>query len=460
MTRTLSFLLLTTLLSSAQTIPVQGSWEGTLKPAPGLALKLRLHVEPSPGGALKGSLDSVDQGAFGIPIDEISFDQGTLRWSIQRIKASFEGQLSEGGSAIIGKFTQNGQHELTFKRVDPATVRAPARPQEPKPPFPYPSIDLTFPSKAPGVTLAGTLTLPAGEGPHPAVILISGSGPQDRNEAIFGHKPFLVLADHLARRGIAALRYDDRGTAKSTGDFGAATSVDFSDDAEGALDFLKTRKEIHPKHIGFLGHSEGGIIAPMIAARREDVFFLVLMAPTAVPGAEIMLAQADAIGRAAGAPDPARAQNRQLQEKLFELVRTTPDQEALQTKVAEILSMMPEPQRAAQVKQVASPWMRFFITYDPAPVLRRVKIPVLALFGERDLQVLPHQNAPPVEEALRAAGNPLSETHRLEGLNHLLQPARTGLPQEYATIEQTIDPKALDLIAGWLRRTAGLEPKP
>jgi uncharacterized protein len=330
----------------------------------------------------------------------------------------------------------------------------------PRPPFPYQSADVTFPGKSEGVTLAGTLTLPSTPGPHPAVILISGSGPQDRDETIMGHKPFLVLADHLTRHGIAVLRYDDRGFAKSTGDFASATSVDFSDDAEGALEFLRARKDIDPKRIGYLGHSEGGIIAPMVAARRDDVAFLVFLAGTAVPGADVMLAQGEAIARAMGAPEAARAQNREIQQRLFDAVRSTSDPDELRKKAAEILAMLPEPQRTAQVNQIVAPWMRFFITFDPATVLRRVKCPVLALFGELDLQVLPAQNAPVMEQALREAGNQRAEIHRLAGLNHLFQPAKTGTPQEYATIEQTMDPKALDLIASWLRRTAGLEARP
>lgn len=444
----------------AQPVPVAGSFEGALKTPAGQSLRLRLHIERSPDGALKGTLDSVDQGAFGIAIDEISFAEGTLRWSIQRLRATFEGKLSADGAAIEGTFTQGMPMPLALKRIDRAAAQAPARPQMPKPPFPYQATDLSFASKAEGVMLAGTLTVPPGPGPHPAVILITGSGPQDRDETIMGHKPFLVLADHLTRHGIAVLRYDDRGFGKSTGDFASSTSVDFSDDAEGALDFLRARKEIDAKRIGFAGHSEGGIIAPMVAARRDDVAFLVLLAGTAVPGADVMLAQGEAITRAMGAPEAARVQNRELQQRLFDAVRSTPGPDELRKKAEEILSMLPEPQRTSQVNQVTAPWMRFFITFDPVTVLRRVKCPVLALFGELDLQVLPAQNAPVMEQALREAGNQRAEIHRLAGLNHLFQPAKTGIPQEYAAIETTMDPKALDLIAAWLRRTAGLESKP
>lgn len=448
------------LLLTGQTPPLEGSFEGALKLPTGQSLRLRLHVKSAPDGQWTGTLDSVDQGAFGIAIDEISFAEGVLRWSIQRLRASFEGKLGADGTLLEGTFTQGMPMPLTLKRVDPALAKAPARPQTPRPPFPYTALEVSFPSKAAGVTLAGTLTLPAGPGPHPAVILISGSGPQDRDETIMGHKPFWVLADHLSRRGFAVLRYDDRGFGKSGGSFETATSVDFSDDAEGAFDYLRARKEIDPKRTGLLGHSEGGIVAPMVAARRDDVAFLVLLAGTAVPGADVMTAQGEAILRAMGAPEAARAQNRQTQERLFEAVRTTPDPDELRQKAAAALEAMPEAQRAAQLRQITGPWMRFFITYDPAPVLRRVKCPVLAIFGEKDLQVLPEQNAPVLEAALREGGNTRVEVRRLPGLNHLLQPAALGTPQEYAMIEQTMDPQALDLIAGWLRRAAGLEAQP
>jgi uncharacterized protein len=450
-------------LAAAQLLPgqvagIQGVWEGAIRTPTGVALRLRVHVSANPDGALKGTLDSVDQGAFGIPIDSMSFEEGLLKWTISRPMASYEGRLSGDGATVSGTFTQGGMAmELVLKRKDASAAKPPARPQEPKPPFPYQSADLTFPSKAAGVTLAGTLTAPEGAGPHPAVILISGSGPQDRDESIMGHKPFLVLADHLTRAGFVVLRYDDRGVGKSGGNFATSTSVDFSDDAEGAFDFLRGRKEIDPKRIGFVGHSEGGIIAPMVAARREDVAFLVLLAGTAVPGADVMIAQGEAIARTMGAHEEARRANREMQEKLFEAVRLTPDPEELRKRVEEVLAPLPEAQRALQVRQIVSPWMRFFVTYDPAPVLRRVKCPVLALFGEKDLQVLRGQNAAVMEEALKAEGNQRTEVRLVPGVNHLFQPADTGLPQEYATIELTMEPEVLEMVAGWLRRQVGLE---
>lgn len=436
----------------AQTPAIEGSWEGALKTPTGMSLRLRIHIAANPDGTLKGTMDSVDQGAFGTPIDSVTYREGVLRWTIERVRATYEGRFAAGGGELTGTFTQGVAMELNLKRMSAAAAKGPLRPQEPKPPFPYRVTEVTFPSKAEGVQLAGTLTIPADKpGARPAVALVSGSGPQDRDETIMGHKPFWVLADALSRAGIAVLRYDDRGVGKSTGDFSSSTSTDFSDDAEAALEFLRIQPGIDPKSIGLIGHSEGGMIAPMVAARRDDVAFLILLAGTAVPGADVMLAQGEAIGKAMGAPEPALVQQRQMQQSLFDAVRTTPDPEALRQKVEQALAMLPEAQRAAQVRQITGPWMRFFITYDPAPVLRRVRCPVLALFGGKDLQVLASQNAPVLEQALRAGGNERVEVAVLEGLNHLFQPARTGSPQEYGSIETTIDEKALAKILGWIK---------
>lgn len=443
----------------AQAQSIEGSWEGPIKIPSGQTLRLRLNITKTPDGALKATTDSPDQGAFGIPIDSITLEGRTLRWSLKQLQASYEGILNDAGTEIAGKLTQGMALDLVLKRLDPSAAKGPLRPQEPRPPFPYASEDLTFPSKAAGVALAGTLTLPQGKGPHPAVILLTGSGPQDRNEAIMGHKPFLVLADHLTRQGIAVLRFDDRGFGKSTGTFTTATSADFSDDAEGAFDYLAKRPEIDPKRIGFAGHSEGGIIAPMVAARRADVAFLVLMAGTGVTGEQVMYEQSRAINKAAGAPEEAARKNRELQQKLFAAIREEADPAKLQIRLQTILEaepMIPEAQRMAQVRQVSSPWFRFFVVYDPAPALEKVKCPVLAINGALDLQVDPAQNLVPIAAALRKGGNRQAETVELPGLNHLFQTAKTGLPAEYARIEETMSPKAMEAISTWIRKRTGL----
>lgn len=449
-------LLLAAVTVGAQTADVAGSWEGVLE-TPGGKLRLRLHVEKTSAGALAAKLDSVDQGAIGIPVDLITVTEGTVKWAMTRLGATYEGKLNEAGDMIEGTMTQGVALKLNLKRMSAANVAATAirRPQTPKPPYPYKVEEVSFASKAEGVTMGGTLTIPEGAGPHPAVILISGSGAQDRDETIFNHKPFLVLADHLTRRGIAVLRYDDRGVGKSTGSREEATSVDFSEDAEGGLDFLMKRKEIDAKRIGFIGHSEGGIIAPMIAVRRPETAFIVLMAGTAVDGEQILYEQGQAVLKANGANAEAIAAQRSIQEKMFAIVRAERDPEEAAVKLKEVLGGSPAAEQS--IKSVTSMWFRYFLTYNPQPVLERVKCPVLALNGSLDAQVVAGQNLPAIEAALKKGGNEDFEAVLMPGLNHLMQTAKTGGVPEYNQIEETIAPAALDKMATWLRRRAGLE---
>ncbi len=383
--------------SLAQAPPsVDGAWIGTLE-VPGAKLRLQLNLKMAEG-KLTATLDSLDQGARGIPVNRVALESGKLTWTVDGIQASYEGTLNAEGDQFEGTFRQGQAFPLLLKRTaEPAPP--PQRPQEPKPPFPYVSEEVTFPSKADGVTLAGTLTKPPGTGPFATAILISGSGPQDRDETLLGHKPFLVLADYLTRQGIAVLRYDDRGTAKSTGDFKAATSADFALDAEGALEFLRKRKDV--VRAGFIGHSEGGLIAPIVAARRRDVGFVVMLAGPGLPGEPIVRSQG-------------------------------------------MTDAMIDKQREE------SAWFRSFLAYDPQPALQQMKCPVLALFGELDHQVYPSMNAPLVEAALAKSGNTQATVKVLPGLNHLFQTARTGRPVEYGNIEETMSPLALKTVADWI----------
>lgn len=442
----------------AQAQDVAGSWEGLLE-APGGKLRIRLHIARGEGGALTAKMDSVDQGAIGIPVDLLTATDGTVKWAITRLGATYEGKLSPAGDTITGTLTQGIALKLDLKRMSAAEAKAatgpPARPQTPKPPFPYTSEDVAFPSRSVGVTMGGTLTIPAGAGPHPAVILISGSGAQDRDETIFNHKPFHVLADHLSRNGVAVLRYDDRGVGKSTGDRLKATSVDFSDDAEGGLDFLAKRKDIDPKRVGLLGHSEGGLIAPMIAVRRPETAFIVLMAGSGVDGEQILYEQGQAVLKAQGATAERLAAQRGIQEKMFGIVKSERDPESAAAKLKEVLGSSPAVEQS--IRNVNSMWFRYFLTYNPQPVLEKVKCPVLAINGSLDTQVVASQNLPAIEAALKRGGNQDIETALLPGLNHLMQTAKTGGIGEYGQIEETIAPAALDRISNWLRKHTGLE---
>jgi hypothetical protein len=299
------------------------------------------------------------------------------------------------------------------------------------------------------VRLAGTLTLPEGKGPFAAVVLIAGSGANGRDEKVFGHAPFLVLADHLTRHGVAVLRFDKRGVGQSTGDFAAATTADFAADAEAGAAYLRSRPEIDRRRIGLIGHSEGGVIAPMVAERDPAIAFLVLMAGPGVRGDRIIMAQTRAIAAASGAPPAALEAGEARQRRFLDVLMAAKDQAAAETAVRGMLEgRMPDAAVEAQVKVAASPWYRSYIAYDPAPALRRLRIPVLALIGSKDLQVPPDQNLPALRAAL--AGDPRAEVAELPGLNHLFQPATTGSPAEYGQIEQTLSLIALDRISSWI----------
>jgi hypothetical protein len=449
-------LLLAVSVVSAQppAVPVAGAWEGALD-AMGTKIRIGVAITRQPDGALAATMDSPDQGAYGLALSDVTFADGVLRFVLKAANGRFEGRLNAAGSEIAGTWTQAGALPLTLKKVD--RLSRPNRPQEPKPPFPYGSEDIAI-VNAPGrVTLAGTLTRPEGPGPFPAVVFITGSGPQNRNEELLGHKPFLVLADHLTRRGIAVLRYDDRGIGKSTGDFGAATSEDFAGDALAAWEALRARADIDPRRIGLLGHSEGALIAPMLAARTTGTAFVVMLAGPGVSGEQIMLKQGALIMKANGAPDEAIAANINLQKQVFTILR----EETVPARIVERLSAIPVPgpkeASAALVKQSSSPWLRYFALYDPAPALEKVTCPVLAMGGELDLQVPVDQNLPVIEAALKKGGNKDYTVLRLPGLNHLFQTCKKGTPGEYAQIEETMSPVALDAIATWIRKRTGLE---
>ena len=444
-----------------------GTWMGTLDVG---AAQLRLRfVVTETDSVLSATLFSVDQGNTQIPVAETAVTGDTISMSMPTIGASFRGTLSEEDEKITGTFTQTGQSfTLVLERVP--DDEAPRRPQNPEEPYPYLAEDVTYPNREDGHTMAGTFTRPASGGPFPSVVLISGSGPQDRDEALMGHRPFLVLADHLTRRGIAVLRYDDRGVGKSTGNFGTATSQDFASDALAAVAYLTGRDDVDPDAIGLAGHSEGGIVAPMAAVASPDISYIVLMAGQGVNGERILYAQAALIARAAGAPEQAIAQNRERQRAIFEVLKTEADPGRAGEAIATIIragldnanaqggatdNPALDQAVAAQVQQVNNPWFRYFLTYEPAPMLERVTVPVLAINGEKDLQVPHEENLREIEAALRRGGNTRYEMHALPGLNHLFQHAQTGAPGEYQSIEETWSVEAMELIADWILKTVG-----
>jgi len=438
---------------------IDGTWLGALK-VQTMALRIVFHIQTDSTGATKATLDSPDQGAKGIPVDNVSTRLDSLILTINAVGGSYEGKVQPGDSVITGTWKQGGLAlPLDIHRThEVAELR---RPQEPKPPFPYDAEEVSYENSEAGITLAGTFTKPKSGGPFPALLLITGSGAQNRDEELFGHKPFLVIADYLTRRGIAVLRVDDRGTAKSTGNFGAATTKDFAGDVRAGIKFLKSRKDVNGKKIGLLGHSEGGIIAPMVASDSKDVAFIVMMAGPSLTGEEILYLQDSLISTAMGIPAEEITKELRLNRKLYSLIRTESDTTKLQQ---EIRSAVKESMAAdsatvgkineeavnAAVKQLTSPWFRFFVTYDPIPALEKVTCPILALDGSKDLQVPAQQNLEGLERAFKVSGNKNAVAKILPGLNHLFQKTETGAPLEYAKIEETINPEALKVIGDWI----------
>jgi uncharacterized protein len=429
---------------------IDGAWLGTLDT--GVAkLRVVFHIMNTEDGLL-GTLDSPDQGANGIPVTTVSREGASLKMQVKSVGGLFDGKISGDLSTIEGTWTQMGNSmPLALKRVKDSSELERHHPQNPVKPYPYKEEEVSFDNKAAGITLAATLTTPPGKGPFPAVVLISGSGPHDRDESLMGQKPFLVLADYLTRKGIVVLRADKRGFAKSTGNFATATVVDFAGDAESGVAYLKTRPEVDSRRIGLIGHSEGGIVAPMAAAQNSDVAFIVMMAGPGVRGDEILPAQLILISEAAG-KSPAEAEKDATDEReVLALVEREKDDAVLEKQLREKLAgKVPEARVEAQIKTLTSPWFRQFIAYDPSTALRKVTCPVLAINGEKDLQVPPEQNLPAIRKALADAGNKNFEVDELPGLNHLFQTAKTGAISEYAEIEETMSPVAMEKIAGWI----------
>jgi pimeloyl-ACP methyl ester carboxylesterase len=417
------------------------------------AMKLRVvfHITNTEDG-LSATMDSPDQNAMGMPVTSVTRDGASFKLEMKQIPGRFEGKIAQDLSTIDGTWTQGGNAlPLLLKRVKDAAELERRHPQNPVKPYPYRDEDVSYANPAASITLAATLTIPPGKGPFPAVLLITGSGPQDRDEALMGHRPFLVLSDYLTRRGIAVLRADDRGIGKSGGNFASGTTADFATDAEAGVAYLKARPEVDPHKIGLIGHSEGGIIAPMVAARNPDVAYIVMMAGSGVPGDQILVAQSRLIAEAAGQSTAEAEKNANEEREVLELVKNQKDRATLETDLRKRLAGKgPEAQVDAQMKALTSPWFQYFLAYDPAEALRKVQCPVLALNGEKDLQVPPKQNLPAIRQALEEGGNKHFETDELPGLNHLFQTAGTGSPTEYAEIEETISPVALEKMAGWI----------
>lgn len=480
----LSTLLLCTFTLPGQTQELAGTWLGSLQ-AGATKLRIVLHLA-AVEGELSRRLDSPDQGAQDIEIDTLSYVDGEFTFAIKALGASYRGELAADGQELAGVFTQRGRElPLTFARVD--KVEEPNRPQMPTGSLPYKELQVAFshrpgegvldsfePEGTPGrsgrVSLAGTLTLPKGVGPFPAAILISGSGAQDRDETLMGHKPFYVLSDHLTRLGIAVLRYDDRGTASSTGNHSQATSADFADDAHAALQYLLTRDEIEPSCIGLIGHSEGGLIGPMLAAESEEVAFVVALAGPGVTGLEILRLQGRLIEEASGMSPAQLERSAKIREVrlggLADQHAGISQRQILEDDLRSLYRSFDAEARKELgeegdfIKRLVAPmytvWMQYFLHYDPADALRKVACPFLAINGELDLQVDADQNLPVIRRCLEQGPNQDYTGKRMPGLNHLFQHTTTGALSEYGEIEETMSQEVLELISAWILERFGM----
>jgi pimeloyl-ACP methyl ester carboxylesterase len=452
---------------SAQTSEQQlaGSWMGSLD-AGGIRLRLVFHLTLKDTGQLSATMDSPDQGATGIALGEVHLDGDSLKIDAPAIMGYYQGAISSD-STMAGEWHQAGRvFTLDLKKeAHPFVLN---RPQEPKPPYPYREEAIEFENGAQHFSLAGSLTLPQGEGPFPAVVLVSGSGSQNRDEELFGHKPFKVIADQLSRNGIAVLRYDDRGVGASGGNAVGATSEDNASDARAAFKYLSGRREIDPSGVGIIGHSEGGLIAMMLAAGDPDVAFIITLAGPGVDGKTILLDQSEYIGRLSGIAESVVEDNRMVMEHVYQLMSENEGYADWAGKVSAFISEFYgdkvgqgyskedvdqiRKNLLSSIPQASYPWLRFFVMFDPSNLWSKIHCPVMALNGDKDAQVMAEKNITAIREGLTASGNTRVTAKVLPGLNHLFQHCNTGLPMEYGEIEETFDPATLALITDWIKQ--------
>ena len=442
---------------------ITGSWLGTLD-AGGLQLRIVFNLTVGEDGQYKATLDSPDQGAKDVPCGEVLLNGDSIRIEVPIAIGYYKGKLTSA-TTITGIWHQGNQDfELNLKKQD--TVFTLNRPQEPKPPFPYRVEEVSFENRVQHFNLRGTLTIPEGDGPFPAVVLVTGSGSQNRDEEIFGHKPFKLIADQLTRKGIAVLRFDDRGVGSSGGNAWGATTRDLAVDARSAIEFLFGQPGIDASKVGVIGHSEGGMIAFMLAAEYHDIAFIITLAGPGVNGREILLDQSDYINRLSGVDESVLEDNRIVMSKVYDLMISSESYSEWKEEVVKFITdyysgnavgdyskediEMIRGNLLGSIPEAVYPWMKYFLQWDPSTYFGSIKCPVLALDGEKDCQVLAEKNINAIGEGLRSAGNTNVKTMILPGLNHLFQHCDTGLPNEYGRIEETFDPKTLEIMEDWI----------
>jgi pimeloyl-ACP methyl ester carboxylesterase len=445
-------------LNYKNTIP--GSWFGKIK-AGSVELRVVFNLSLIGKDSLIATLDSPDQGAKNIKLGLVTLYGEAIKISAPALMGEYNGTI-KSDTLIEGTWKQAG-NTMALDLAKLKTAFTVNRPQEPKPPYPYTSEEVTFTNDKFNIKLAGTLTIPHGKGPFKAVIMITGSGAQNRNEELMGHKPFMVIADYLSRNGIAVLRYDDRGVGGSQGKYSDATSADLATDAEAAFNFLNNNQKINNKKIGLIGHSEGGLIAPIIASTNHNIGFIVSLAGPGVTGQQIIVRQQQDIGRFSGEKESAIRESIEINKKLYAVLRKEKDNKKAEVKILAIYKEILEKKKTPREdidKEINAlklnfgantySWFRYFIMTDPSIYWKKVECPVLAINGEKDLQVAAHENLPAIEKSLKSGGNKTIKIIKLPGLNHLFQHCSTGLPSEYGSIEETFSPEVLKIISDWI----------
>lgn len=450
-------LLFTTILSYSQDIT--GDWYGNLS-AMGSEIGFVFQISKN-GDTFSGTMSVPQQNANGIPLSSVTLSENTLTIKFDPAGLTYSGKVNN--RQIDGTFSQNGMtFPMVLTREKPEAKKI-NRPQEPKAPFPYESEEVTFENSAEKITLAGTFTYPKTKN-FPTVILISGSGQQDRNAEIFGHKPFLVIADYLTRNGIGVLRLDDRGVGKSGGDPSTSTSLNFASDTEAAFQFLKKNPLVNAKKIGLIGHSEGGMIAPIVAAKNPSFQFIVLLAAPGIPCDELLLEQSYLIGKSSGMNETELLETKKINQQIYTAVKSEKSNEAVLAELESIFFEMYKNDTAfntleekdkktvvqQQISPLLTPWYRYFIRYRPEVNLEKITCPVLVLNGEKDLQVPPQANVEGIKNSLIKARNKSVTTKIYPNLNHLFQECKTGSVEEYGTIEQTFSPQVLQDVKDWI----------
>lgn len=437
-----------------------GSWLGSLT-AGAIKLRVVFNITTGDDGALKATMDSPDQGVKGIPLGVVTMWGDSIKIDAPMVRGSYIGKFTSD-SAIEGEWSQSGQI-FVMNLVRQEKEFALNRPQEPKPPYPYLSQDVTFSNEEAGIVLAGTITRPEGEGSYPAVVMVSGSGQQNRDEEIFGHKPFKLIADYLSRNGVVVLRYDDRGVAGSGGDPRGATSADFAQDAKAALNYLKSLSYVNSKSTGIIGHSEGGLIAMLLASETDDVDFIISMAGPGTRGDVVLTDQEAHISKLMNVPDSLIEINSKLNRRIYNIISAEADADVAMIMIDTYLKEFmlenygSEDGSDQMMNNITNSlggssynWMRYFINSDPAIILKSVTCPVLAINGSKDCQVLAVKNINAIKQILSEnSGNDVTAVI-FPGLNHLFQPANTGLVNEYGEIETTMSPEVLKTIADWI----------